>query len=389
MTERLTQLEEDLKSVEVYQDILINDKLYKKGSRDCEERYDCIKKLIKIKERKFTVLDIGANFGFYSFKIARDFPNAFIVMIQPRGEHKILKNLCELNTKYSDRVMLLDCECTKDNMLKLSRCEHFDYVMCNNVLHHFDDWKSVYSSIKNMCKYLIVETPPPDDNQACGQDKLLGIYNTVEKECSVTSKEKFVRHTNKNTYSKIYFYELSSVAVKTYSYYNNCMERGRYTHICFDDKRVFEKKDNYGGSLEAQKYIHGINLFTFCSLNGSYPTKEKILDKLKKENIRSAYKWDNSLKDLTIWNLIMNEDIHLIDYKNTKDGGFPMLKNIKTDDARLEIIKEKILSNVIKDAPGKQPSKYFIQLMKPERTRLERGKTSYCHSPNSNYSVSL
>lgn len=366
MSEDLTQLEENLKYVEVYQDILINSKLYKKGVRDCESRYNCIKKLIKIKKRRFTVLDIGANFGFYSFKIAQDFPNAFIVMIQPMGEHKILKNLCELNTKYNDRVMLLNCECTKDNMSKLSQCEHFDYIICNNVLHHFSDWKSIYSSIKNMCKYLIIETPPPDDDQSCGQDKLLEIYNTVEEECNTTSEEKFARHTNKHTYSKIYFYELSDTAVKKRSYYNNCTERGKYTHICHDDKREFKKKDNFGGSLETGEYIHGINLFTFCSLNGTYPTKEKILNKLRKENIRSAYKWDNSLKDLTIWNLIMNENIYLIDHKNTKDGSMAWagLKDAETDDARLDIIKGKILSDAVKDAPGKQPQEYFIQLVR-------------------------
>lgn len=346
------------KDIEIYQDILINDKLYIKGKRSCEDRYKVIKNLISIKKRRFTILDVGANFGYYSFKILKDFPNAFIVMIQPYGEGEILKKICELNTLYNNRIILLDLIGNAKNMDLLSKCEHFDYIICNNVLHHFkDDWLSMYKSFKNMCKYLIIETPPPNDTKSCGQQNLNIIFNTVEKECTKISTEKFIRHTDNKTFSRIYFYKFENKVKLEHPYYdfqNKCphtqtkryidLKSSRelsgsrnYIHIIEDDKRIFLKPyqevENYRSwEEEKEEYIHGINLYTFLNLNGIFPNKNDIIKKFNKKDILTKYKWDNSLRDLKVWNIIINEHINLIDVID-KNGGNQLSNN---DDLNLK-----------------------------------------------------
>lgn len=327
------------KEIEIYQDILINDELYKKGVRNCNDRYECIKNMITIKTRRFTVLDIGSNFGFYPLKILKDFPNSFVVMIQPYKEGEYLKEICKLNTKYNDRLILLNTSCNSENMRLLSECEHFDYIICNNVLHHFkNEWESIYNSIKNMCKYLIIETPPPNDNKSCGQQNLKKIYDLVNKECNRISDEKFIRHTNKKTYSQMYFYTFNNIVEKNSPYYNffkldphinksrNINPKStrdkngsrKYIHDINDDIRIFikprqEVKGYRIWEEEIKDYIHGINLYTFIKMNGIYPEKKNIINNIKKDKLITEYKWDNSIKDINIWNMILNEKVYLID----------------------------------------------------------------------------
>jgi len=179
----MKNIEEKLKGVEIYQDILINGSVYKKGLRNCKDRYAYIKSLITIKNRPFTVLDIGANFGYYSLKIAEDFPNAYVTMIQHSREAIVLREILKANTNVNKRMCLLAFTMNKSIMNLLSQCEHFDYILCNNVLHHMPDYKYVYKYLKKACKYLIIETPPVNDTKSCGQNRLEDLYTTINKEC--------------------------------------------------------------------------------------------------------------------------------------------------------------------------------------------------------------
>jgi SAM-dependent methyltransferase len=372
--ERLGEL---LSEIEVYQDVLINGSLLRKGKRSCDDRYECIKNFIKPHEGRFTVLDIGANLGFYSLKIAQDFPSSFVVMVQPRKEGKALREICELNTSTNKRLLLLDCLLDLDKISKLSGCEHFDYILCNNVLHHFGpDWQKMYENIKKMCKYLIAETPPPEDRGSSGQEYLLNIHNALNQEASLISEEKFQRHTDEAAHSRFYFFEFSDVSRKPFPYYNFPIEQLRthsvsYEHVYEDGKRFFRKGSS--ANKEKLKYIHGVNLFTFLSLNGTFPPKETLLDKVSKEKISTDYKWDNTHSDIFLWNFILNENLNLIDFTSW-DSDF-LERGWKNDDDYLDIVKDNIKKNKVIDFPSHPPNSY-----------LESFKTSSAgskiHTPN-------
>jgi SAM-dependent methyltransferase len=336
----IPSINELLKQCEIYQDILINGQLYKKGIRNCEDRYNYIKSLISISNRQFTVLDIGANFGYYSLKIAEEFPNSYVIMIQNGIEAQVLKEICKYNTNINDRLCLLNITANSTNMKSLSECEHFDYIICNNVLHHMPDYKEVYEILKKMCKYLIIETPPPEDNLSCGQPYLDYIYNIVNLECSIKSGITFQRHTNKSTYSNMYLLKFSELVNKELAYYNAPKQEKKYIHLIKDDERVFIKK-NKDYKIQ-QPYIYGINLLTFVSLNGIYPTKNIIIDKISIDKIHTNYKFDNTLRDINTWNLLLNDKIFLIDTDNNLDG-----YNDYDDNLQLNNIKKFLQNNLI------------------------------------------
>ena len=332
----MKNIEEKLKGVEIYQDILINGSVYKKGLRNCKDRYAYIKSLITIKNRPFTVLDIGANFGYYSLKIAEDFPNAYVTMIQHSREALVLREILKANTNVNKRLCLLAFTMNKSIMNLLSQCEHFDYILCNNVLHHMPDYKYVYKYLKKACKYLIIETPPVNDNKSCGQNRLEDLYTTINKECKTKSTVKFQRHTNKSTYSHIYFFEFESVVYKQKGYFNSpkAPETDELKHIIYDDKRQFYKKSEDSTA----DYIYGINLFTFISLKGIYPLKSDIIKKFS--NIKSEYKFNNTIRDITPWNFILNDNIYLIDVKNRIDGQSPVYNDKYQLDQVIRYIKK-------------------------------------------------
>src|SRR5437868_8612780 len=66
----------------IYQDIVFGDKIYSIGSDLCEPRYKIFKKVLDSCKRPFTVLDLGAAQGYFSFRIAQDYLQSSCVMIE-------------------------------------------------------------------------------------------------------------------------------------------------------------------------------------------------------------------------------------------------------------------------------------------------------------------
>lgn len=57
----------------LYQDHWVQGRAVKKGRRDCESRYQVIREKLNQLKQPFTVLDIGACSGYFSFRIAEEF----------------------------------------------------------------------------------------------------------------------------------------------------------------------------------------------------------------------------------------------------------------------------------------------------------------------------
>ncbi|MBU9713327.1 class I SAM-dependent methyltransferase [Evansella tamaricis] len=76
-----------------YQDVWIKGKVERKGYRDCENRYKAIKEQLHGLPQPFTVLDIGADMGYFSFRIAEDF-DAKVTLIE---KNKKIKELVSAN----------------------------------------------------------------------------------------------------------------------------------------------------------------------------------------------------------------------------------------------------------------------------------------------------
>ena len=93
-----------------YQDILIDEKVVRKGPLECEKRYKAIQPILNLFKRPITVLDLGAAEGYFSFKIAKDYESicvmvedGYVEMLGNTGT--ALQKLCEIND-YSNVILL-------------------------------------------------------------------------------------------------------------------------------------------------------------------------------------------------------------------------------------------------------------------------------------------
>jgi hypothetical protein len=143
-----------------YQDLLINGELvWKGGGPDCSSRYEALRPLLDSFNRPFKVLEIGANNGYFSLRMAQEY-GATCVMVDGTDR---LRKICELNSNMGQLVYLQKFLSVKD-IGTLAKKEHFDVVICFHVLHHQrKHWKDFANAVMKLGDYVVIETPPAND----------------------------------------------------------------------------------------------------------------------------------------------------------------------------------------------------------------------------------
>lgn len=151
--------------LEQYQDIWINGAVGAPGIRECESRYKLIRHVAERWTRPFTVLDVGANLGYFSIRLVEDFPYCTVVACE--GQYSWwLRNILERN--WADRVILLDHTFTRAELDTLAEVEHFDLVLAMSVMHHFDgEWDDILRTFRSLGDVLVAETA--HEPAACGR----------------------------------------------------------------------------------------------------------------------------------------------------------------------------------------------------------------------------
>lgn len=150
-----------------YQDILINGQTIHHGTtQSCPDRYEAIRPILDQYERPITVLDLGANNGYFSLRVAKEYPSV-CVMVDTTDR---LKEICAANTALDNLIYLkkrFDVEALKD----LNKREHFDVIIAFHVLHHAGrdgSWKEFCAELFKLGDNIIIETPPKNDTFAEG-----------------------------------------------------------------------------------------------------------------------------------------------------------------------------------------------------------------------------
>lgn len=313
-------------NMELYQDQYVNGSVIVKGKRDCESRYDTLKPLFASYNRPFTILDIGANFGYYSLRAATEYGATVVMVESEENEVKTLMYLAEQND-CRDRVTILNTRFDLYKLKELSKCEHFDVVFALNVIHHFDTKETldVCKTFTELGDHLILETPPANDTGACGQNNLQMILDFFDVEEAI-ELGKFKRHTS-DTYSEMKmiqtnktvlewpFYEYEELFTRDGVDVEGMKSREVDGAKCLVESTFDSKKINNPRKKESIDWIPGINLLTFVKLNGIYPSVDDITEKISNREILGDYKWDNSNKDIIIHNFILNgRNLHMIDF---------------------------------------------------------------------------
>lgn len=162
-----------------YQDITINGETIWKGTGpDCSSRYTAIAAALACKyNRSFSVLDIGANNGYFSLNLARDY-NAKVVMADTTDR---LTKICTYNTDSNKNLLYCKKQFSTDDLNTLPAGTHFDAVLLLNVLHHIPDWKPFIEKISSLSDTLIVENPPSNDPRCSYKTTIPAIQTHLEQ----------------------------------------------------------------------------------------------------------------------------------------------------------------------------------------------------------------
>ncbi len=263
-------------------------------AQEVADRMELIAPYLDRYTRRFTVLDLGSNDGTLAKAIARRYDAVVVAVEKHQNEFGVDAY------KGYNHIICLRHKMTGEELRLLSECEHFDVVLCLNFLHWFgDDWEEATSAVLNMGDFIFVQIPKDGDVRAPGVDIVPKIRNMVEAAHGVLIGEtvQFPRHEPRPLWMvQSRSDRLKRSTVESPDGSNMFVRRG--------PDRCMAIKINLRRS-----WIPGINLWNFCLLGGVWPTKEKVLEKMRNYPLP-----ETTHGDIVPHNFILDGGrIHLID----------------------------------------------------------------------------
>lgn len=151
----------------IYQDIIIKNKVISQGTDLCAPRYELIKPILDQYNNQFRLLDLGAAQGYFSFRIAREYPQSYCVMVDANTSYvhytkhgEILYDLCHLNSDLTN-FCYIDKALTISDLSYLNDHEHFDIVLAFLVVHlmynDLSDQAQVIDALLSLGDNVIIE----------------------------------------------------------------------------------------------------------------------------------------------------------------------------------------------------------------------------------------
>lgn len=225
------------------------------------EFYKSIKEFAKKYERPFTLLEIGAQNGYYSFKVSQKF-NCTCVMVESGKE---ILSLCK--EKKPDNIILLN-RFLKPNRLKhLSECEHFDIVLALNLKNRVGpNWKDFIDAIIDLGDHIIIDVMNSD------QELIEYIKKFNYKEISnpkLKFKKLYLITKNCDNYIKRKTWLRSVIPSSTYKIESS-----------FRSKILIKPKSWNSEVRVSSEWLPGINLCTFKMCHGAYPGYKQLCNAL-------------------------------------------------------------------------------------------------------------
>jgi hypothetical protein len=289
---------------EQYQDIVVNNVVVSVGTRESATRYEAVKKQLQNYRRPFTILDLGAAQGYFSFRAAYDFPQACAVMVEGDYAHthfdvpNQLEKICAQNNQLNN-IIFLKKHITIDDLERLAQCEHFDVVLSLNFIHHFGaHWKRAADAIFNLGDYVIIETPPSCDKVFSKNTEIKQLEHYLEAKQGKTIAQT-PRHTDPNALALMQIFETpkKNIEFKHWFYGNS----SRAEDVIYQIESTFDKKHLFkvhGTHVRETNWLPGINLITFKALNGAWPNISQL--------VTSLIDFSNTdHRDLLPWNFIV------------------------------------------------------------------------------------
>jgi hypothetical protein len=282
--------------------------------RDCLPRYDILAEFCEQYTRPFTVFDLGANYGYFGFRLADNFDCVSVM-----ADTKPIGDLCKANR---GRFIWLNHRMTAQDLIGLSRCEHFDVVLAYNVLHHFPDWKAAADALLHMGDHIIAEVPAPDDpgtlNAPITSDMFRYFEARADKVLGVMDS-----HVSGNPRTTFLLKGSPKIIDQTID-----VAARRPPPVEVKVESNFDYKtiaiEHTGGS-EDRPFIAGMNLWNAHELGIAYPANLAGLIKT------AVYQMPSLHTDMRPWNFVLDGKVaHPIDWENK-----PWRKGTRDDELKL------------------------------------------------------
>lgn len=309
-----------------YQDIWVNDVVLAKGVRDCASRYEPVKAHCEKYDRPFTVLDIGANLGYYSFRLCSDFDCTAVMIEGVESNQRALLKLAKKQVS-NKGLILLGKRVNIEELRKLSMCEHFDVVLALRVVHHFEEaYSEVIKVIESLGDYTFFELPTAAEERVRSRDRVVReMYDHTQllSNYSYERVGKFEIHVG-DSLSQMYLVKNSNKPIITRPFLGSPRHVEHVVKSTFDIKRMI-KNDPQERGVQETEWIQGINLYTYNWLNGKYPRKRKVAKRIKNYPLPEG----SPLTDIRPWNFIISgQQITLIDHTSKNNSlGIPFKDN--------------------------------------------------------------
>lgn len=273
-----------------YQDLWIRGTTTQRGERECDARYAAIRPVIAKYKRPITVLDIGANLGYFGCRLADEF-GAVSVMIDAR---KTLVDVCQANR--IPTTIALTRKLSVDDLRALAASEHFDVVLALNVLHHFKDWSGALAAILELGDQILIETPTADDRGACRSDVSGPILDALAVEQPTLLAETPSHVTAGVLRPLLHLRRQKRRLAASYAFGERVGQPKIRTHRL---EVTYAKKTIVYKDQPPRDWHPGMNVWNWCQLGGSYPSRAQVQAAVRAASTAAPH------GDIRPWNFIL------------------------------------------------------------------------------------
>jgi hypothetical protein len=252
-----------------YQPIFGTDEPYQ---RRCDDRYAPIRELASKFKRPFSVLDVGANYGWFSFSLMSEF-NCCAVMIDD-------KPIGDLIAKHApDRSVWLNTHVTGHELKRLSRSEHFDIVLGLSVLHHMEDFEEALDGLLHLGSHVFLEIPGEGDVNATGKDRHNAIRWALSDHAPIAWFNSHVSLSRRPMYHIECDPSLFEQTVDARE--RDAPDYGQYRiESDFERSMIRIHREGRPHLSEFREFVPGMNAHNFVQLGGGHPTEKHIRSKM-------------------------------------------------------------------------------------------------------------
>lgn len=273
-----------------YQDRWIRGETTHRGQRECDARYALIRSVVAKFRRPITVLDLGANLGYFGCRLADEF-GAVAVMIDSRPD---LVSVCEANALPT--TIALTRKLTVRDLQELAASEHFDVVLALNVLHHMKDTAGALAAVLELGDRIILETPTRDEPGVAHPERCNALLDALEGVDSTRLGEA-PSHVAPGVQRPLLEIRRQKRRLTTsYAYGERVGQPKIRTHRI---EATYSRKSWCLKGQPDREWHPGMNLWNWCQMGGSYPSRAVVLAEVE----RAVHEAPHG--DVRPWNFIL------------------------------------------------------------------------------------